>query len=323
MGISAPPQGVESGRLWSLPPGPRACQVAPVVPPLDGGCRLSVRDRPHRPHPVCRRAGLSTGRGRPLVPTACTRHGRGMGQIIAILPGSGGVGASVLGAAVAIRAAAARRSAVAVDLDPWSGGLDTIFGLEQEPGWRWPELEAVSGVVDGHELARRLPVADGVPVLATSRARAEPSEWSVVPDVLLGLAAAHDITVVDLPRAETTIRLVVPLCHAVVVVVGHHVAQLAAATVAIEQVRAGGGEPWAVLRGPRDLDDLEELVRDHLDVPVLGRLGDDHRVAADLVDGIPPGVRGRGPVVEVADRVLTRLVSHGALPLDAAQQRSA
>ena len=242
-----------------------------------------------------------------------------MGQIIAVIPGSGGVGASVLGAAIAVRAAAARRAVVAVDLDLWSGGLDAVFGLEQEPGWRWPELAAVSGVVDGLELARKVPVADGVPVLSTARAAgvlpSVPADWvDVVPDVVLGLAAAHHVVVLDVPRDEAVLRAVVPLCDAVVVLVGHHVPQLAAASVVTGRVRALGADPWAVLRGPRDLEDVEELVRDHLDVPVLGRLGDDHRVAADLVEGVPPGARGRGPVVEVADRVLMRLTGLPEVP---------
>lgn len=234
-----------------------------------------------------------------------------MGQIIAVIPGSGGVGASVLSAAIAVRAAAARRAVVAVDLDPWSGGLDAVFGLEQEPGWRWPDLAAVSGVVDGLELARKVPVADGVPVLSTARgAGALPAYVAdVVPDVVLGLAAAHHVVVLDVPRDEAVLRSVAPLCDAAVVLVGHHVAQLAAASVVTGRVRTLGGAPWAVLRGPRDLEDVEELVRDHLDVPVLGRLGDDHRVAADLIEGVPPGARGRGPVVEVADRVLMKLSS--------------
>ena len=80
-----------------------------------------------------------------------------MGNVIAFVPASGGVGSSTLAAAVAVRAAAAGRSVVAVDLDRESGCLDVVFGLEQEPGWRWPELADVAGVVDGLGLADELP----------------------------------------------------------------------------------------------------------------------------------------------------------------------
>ena len=247
---------------------------------------------------------------------AAIDNGRVMGQIIAVMPGSGGVGASLLGAAIAVRAAATHRSVVAVDLDPWSGGLDTVYGLEQEPGWRWGELEAVSGVVDGLELSRRLPATDGVAVLATSRAVGGglPATWSeALPDIVAGLAATHDLVVLDLARDLRVLSAAVPLCHALLAVVGAQVAQLAAASVIVGQVKDLGAEPWAVLRGPRDLEDVEDLVRDHLGVPVLGRLGDDPKTAADLVVGRPPGARGRGPMVEIADRVLLRLVAEPAV----------
>jgi MinD-like ATPase involved in chromosome partitioning or flagellar assembly len=58
-----------------------------------------------------------------------------MGNVIAFVPTSGGVGSSTLAAAVAVRAAAAGRTVVAVDLDPLAGCLDVVFGLELEPGW--------------------------------------------------------------------------------------------------------------------------------------------------------------------------------------------
>lgn len=89
-----------------------------------------------------------------------------MGHVIAVVPASGGVGASLLGAAVAVRAAAARRSCVAVDLDVVAGRLDVLLGCEEVAGWRWDALADVAGVVEGARLAARLPVAEGVTVLA-------------------------------------------------------------------------------------------------------------------------------------------------------------
>jgi hypothetical protein len=49
-------------------------------------------------------------------------------------------------------------------------------------------------------------------------------------------------------------------------------------------------------------------------VPVLGAIGDDRQLISDLAAGRPPGAGGRGPVVEMADRLLLRLVAQ----LDAA-----
>ncbi|MGZ4743893.1 MAG: P-loop NTPase [Oryzihumus sp.] len=66
-------------------------------------------------------------------------------HVIGVVGGSGGVGATVLAAALATRAAATGRTVACVDGDVLGGGLDVTFGLEQEPGLRWPDLAAALG----------------------------------------------------------------------------------------------------------------------------------------------------------------------------------
>src|SRR5450759_5675681 len=92
-------------------------------------------------------------------------------HIIGVAGGSGGVGASVLTAAIAVRAALAGLRPVCLDGDRLGGGLDVTLGIEQEPGVRWPDLAGVRGRVDGSELLRRLPSVDDVSVLSFDRAR--------------------------------------------------------------------------------------------------------------------------------------------------------
>jgi hypothetical protein len=260
-----------------------------------------------------------------------------MGQIIAVMPASGGVGATSLAAAIAVRAAAAHRRVVAVDLDPWSGGLDVTFGLEQEPGWRWDRLGESAGVVDGLRLAERLPRTLDVAVLAmplpTLAADRQPDrdvvsigsqgteegvfdpgvpgalagwvEW--IHDVVVGLAEAHDLTVLDLARDDRVLGAVVPLVDALVIVAGVRATELAAAGAAVPTAQALGADPWVVLRGP-GAGEVEDLVSDELDVEVVATFSDDHRIVAEVAEGIPPGYRGRGPLVSVADGLLLRLV---------------
>ena len=262
-----------------------------------------------------------------------------MRNVIAVLGASGGVGASCLSAAVAIRAAAAGRSVVAIDLDLLAGRLDVVLGVEQAPGWRWPDLADVHGVVDGLGLADQLPTSFGVPVLAggsrwdaethAGGAGSDQVAWlDTVPDVVTGLGAAHEVTVVDVPRDRDVLAVLAPLVDALVVVSGTDVVQLAAASRVVpgvrrvvDAVRRSGAawsdeplpplEPWVVLRGERVEPDLEDLVMDELDVPVLAFVGDDRRLAGELAEGLPPGVRGRGDVVRAADRILLRLVAEG------------
>lgn len=268
-----------------------------------------------------------------------------MGHVIAFIPASGGVGASTLAAAVAVRAAGANRGVVAVDLDHIAGRLDVVFGVEQHPGWRWDALADVIGVVDGSALAQRLPCSEGVRVLAHDRshdltaaptrrtveraAREDPPQHAghdVVADVVSGLLRAHDLTVLDLPRDVTAVEAVAGLVDAVVLVVGSQLSQVAAAaastavlTGVMRGLPAGSSstkawscpppQVWIVLRGSAVSDDLADVVVDHLDLPLAGIVGDEHRVVSDLQRGIVPGARGRGPVVDVADDLLLRLIA--------------
>lgn len=270
----------------------------------------------------------------PLGSAPLVRDGWGMGHVIGVIPASGGVGASTIAAVLAVRAAETGQPVVAVDLDRFGGRLDVVLGVEQEPGWRWDRLRRVAGVVDGAGLARELPRAGAVAVLAgASRVvgaeRADPGkgpamDWRrVLPDVVAGLAAAHRITVLDLPRDVIVVDAVAPLLDAWVTVVGTTVPQLASAATSVPLLRrlvdaacARSGdvlrrpcEPWLVLRGARIEDEVADAVCDHLDAPVLGRLRDDLRLVSDVTGGVAPGSRGRGPAVEVADELLLRLVS--------------
>lgn len=299
-----------------------------------------------------------------------------MGHVIAFVPASGGVGATSLAAAVAVRGAAAGRRTVAVDLDRLAGRLDVVLGVEEQPGWRWPRLAGVAGLVDGGLLARQLPTADGVAVLATGCDRwarhpdgadpagagvgrlpthltpctpptqttppteiVGPTGWGqagsvgaarpwleVVPDVVGGLVRAHELTVLDLPREPDLVEAVSGLVDALVVVVGARLGQVAAAAASVPALRSASGDvgsaaragdawsaapadTWLVLRGHGVDAALEDAVVDHLDLPLAGVLRDDPRACDDVERGRPPGARGRGPLVEVADDLLLRLVS--------------
>lgn len=307
------------------------------------------------PSPV-RLVCSSTAARMPLGPVAARRDSGRMGHVIGFVPASGGVGASTLAAAVAVRAAAAGRSVVAVDLDRVGGRLDVVFGVEQLPGWRWNRLAAVAGLVDGTGLARQLPITNGVSVLAAGMvarvarvaadaaagdgsgrdATAPPGggprtrDWlEVVPDVVGGLVRAHDLTVLDLPREPAVAAAVAAQLDALVVVAGSKVGQLAAAARSVPTLRAAiGDEPrsraaaasgrswssepaqtWLVLRGTRVEAALEDAVVDHLDLSLAGVVRDEPRVAVDAERGAPPGARGRGSLVEVADALLLQVLT--------------
>ncbi len=126
-----------------------------------------------------------------MAPTA------GWATVVGVVGARGGVGASTVAAALALRVhrhgwhAERRRPrrrgtgragatadvprVVLVDLDPAGGGLDVHLGIEDVPGVRWPDLAGARGDVSGPELTDLLPDWAGVTVLSGDRWRPGPA----------------------------------------------------------------------------------------------------------------------------------------------------
>ena len=87
------------------------------------------------------------------------------GGVVAVIGGRGGGGASVFAAALALTA----DSALLVDLDPWSGGIDLLLGCEDAPGLRWPDLTVRDGRLDFSALREALPRRRHISTLSGTR----------------------------------------------------------------------------------------------------------------------------------------------------------
>ncbi|HFG8808774.1 septum site-determining protein Ssd [Corynebacterium striatum] len=84
---------------------------------------------------------------------------------LAVVGAAGGVGTSTFAYALAVEAGAG----LLVDAAPYSGGLDLLAGIEEEPGARWPDLASGSGAVNATDLHRAVPRHGNLGVLAASR----------------------------------------------------------------------------------------------------------------------------------------------------------
>ena len=91
------------------------------------------------------------------------------GEVVAVIAGRGGAGASVFATALAQTASEARE-ALLIDADPWSGGIDLVLGIEADPGLRWPDLTLQGGRLNYAALREALPRHRGVSVLSGGRA---------------------------------------------------------------------------------------------------------------------------------------------------------
>lgn len=216
-----------------------------------------------------------------------------MSRVISVVGTAGGVGASVLSAALACRASYLGAAVVAVDCRPFGGGLDIVFGVDEEPGVRWRDLVHAVGEVDGADLFGRLPLAGRCGVLSFDR------DGPVVPpdDALAAAVAAlrriSDIVVVDAPRAgEVWEEQVADLSDDVIALTGTTVSAIAAAGAGVPHLDAVHDGLWLACRTDRRNPDLPENLSALLDTPLLGGVASDTKVPVALDEGRPPPSRG-------------------------------
>ncbi|MHB8185517.1 MAG: septum site-determining protein Ssd [Dermatophilaceae bacterium] len=231
-------------------------------------------------------------------------------HIIGVVGGSGGVGASVLTAAIAVRAAQVGLRPVCLDGDRLGGGLDVTLGIEQERGVRWPDLAGARGRIDGPELLRRLPSVDGVSVLSFDRARDVRPGAETVREVLKALSVAVDLVVVDLPRPDHEVfGSLAPALDAMVLLAGSGIRDLAGASAVTEHLIRSCPDVWLCLRSGGHGSHFADTVAGALDLPMLAVVREEPSLAADLLHGIPPGSSSKGALAAAADKVLAQCVA--------------
>jgi hypothetical protein len=204
--------------------------------------------------------------------------------VIGVVGGRGGVGAS--GFAATLAAIAARRygRCALVDLDPPSGGLDVLLGIEDVGGARWSGLRLAGGHLDSDVLFDGLPAWHDVRVLAADNA-VEPAEEAVAQVVEVARRGAP--VVLDLGRWPCPSREVaVSRCVMVVLVVRPDVAGVTGARCVAASVDAPLG---VLVRGSRS---STRLVPELVGAQLLGRLPRrrsarrERAVAAGVLDAV-------------------------------------
>jgi secretion/DNA translocation related CpaE-like protein len=240
-------------------------------------------------------------------------HARHRAFTIAVTGGCGGAGASVLAAALA-RSAAQVTASLLIDCDPLGSGADLLFGAEDEPGLRWPELVLARGPLVAGSLSGVLPLMDGVRVLSWDRA---PTPTPVPPEAVTSVVEAarqeSDVVILDLPRtldapaaaaaraADLTL-LVVP-------------AQTRAATSArrgLAALQECCADVQLVVRTLRPPCLPADVIAEALELPLAGALSPEPGLRVSLEHGEPPGLRRRGPLGRLSHDILKgRVVATG------------
>lgn len=227
------------------------------------------------------------------------------GQVVAVMGGRGGAGASLF----AVALAQAARDALLVDADPWSGGIDLAVGTEDKPGLRWPDLALEHGRLDFAALKHALPRLDRMSVLSSVRAGndVEPGPLAAVIDA--GRRGGATV-VCDLPRRLTrSVEFAVDSADLVVLVATADVGSCAATTAVASALRAINPNVGLVVRGPSPAGLRAVDVARIVGLPLLAAV----RVQANLAGMLERGglrIGRRSPLATAARQVLSVLAQH-------------
>jgi len=168
--------------------------------------------------------------------------------VLAVVPGSGGAGASVTAAVLAMSGSALGHQTVLCDADPESAGADLLLGLDETPGLRWNHLNPSAGPPPGDRLFTSLPRLADCAVITRDRGQQAMPDSGLIRSTIHALGASADLIIADLPRGDRELRNdVIAVCDLVFVVV------------------------TCDLRGATSAMNLVESIRDRADVRLLTR----------------------------------------------------
>lgn len=230
------------------------------------------------------------------------------GPCIAVVGAGAAAGASTLATALAVVAARAGWTSVAIDVDPWGGGLDVLFDAAADEGLRWSQLAGGRGALPGAALLSRLPQhEDGAHVLSCDGPESIPAER--LHEVIAACRRVADVVVLDLPRdLSGAASIALGQATDLVVVTSPQQRVLLTADHLVGCAREmEPGLPVSLVWRDTTVRLAKQLARIS-DLPLLGVLAEDRRI--DQRQSMPevPGCDARSPVCELAASILRGLL---------------
>lgn len=169
-------------------------------------------------------------------------------NVISVIGGSGGAGASTFAVNLAAIARTQGMSSVVIDLDQFGGGIDLILGAEEITGTRWPDIDPGAGRIAEDTLSAALPKVNGVSFLSQSRTASGAVTTEVVAAVVDAARRAFDLVVLDLPREHSECNdLLIGQSLVTCVITRNHVRSIAASISVSQLVRKLGQQTRFVL----------------------------------------------------------------------------
>lgn len=213
------------------------------------------------------------------------------GLCVAIIPGAGGAGASLLSAGLAFHARQLFSDVVLVDLDENSAGLDVVLGIETAPGMRWQDFHSLTGSISGSDILRGLPARDGVALLTHNDSETLPDKL-LRDTIIQQLRGVSGLVIIDFPRFTNQISAteILKQCDVAFVVTPSTVRGSASTKKGIAHISKHVKNVELVIRNlpGTNLDALK--IAQSLDVPLAGVVNSDPRIVEQIEQGF--GVAG-------------------------------
>lgn len=230
------------------------------------------------------------------------------GNVVGVVGGRGGAGATVLAAALAVTAARSGADTMLVDVDAAGGGIDLVLGGEDTGGLRWPGLSGATGRLSYDALTGALPRPHGVALLTFDRSEVDDLDPATVQAVIQAGRRSGGVVVVDLPRRLDSAAVeACALVDRTLLVVPAEVRAAAAARRIAAMVGEHSRSVAAIVRTPAPAGVLPEAVAETVGVPLAGVLPREPGLSAALERGDAPAVRGRGPLAMLCAELLDDL----------------
>lgn len=214
-------------------------------------------------------------------------------EVIGVLGGCGGAGASTFTVALAMQGAAKQRDVVLVDADPYGAGVDLLLGAEHVPGVRWDGMVDATGSIERDMLVDALPREHGVYFLSFSARWTPPLPTATTSSVMAALCDGGDLVVADLgdARGQAMAEPIMELATTLVMVVPARVRAVAAAGVRLAALEHLRDRLHLVIRNPSPGGLEAEEIAQTLEIPLVGSIGNDNRRAEWEEHGIAPDSR--------------------------------
>ena len=225
---------------------------------------------------------------------------RTSGQVIGVLGGSGGAGATTFACALG-QVAALTSDAVVVDCDPLGPGVDRVLGLEGRPGFRWDALCQTTGRLSARALREALPHRGRLGVLSWYAAGTGTLQAFAAREAVSASRRGHDTVVLDLPRSpDPLVDELCSRCDRLLVLVVPTVAGVAAAARLCARFSDFAGVGLVV----RGLGVEPDEVARATGVPVVATMLDQRGLEEAIDLGLGPVRNPRGRLGRAAREVL-------------------